>query len=576
MSAFVGACSEDGAAPQGQQPRGGPDAEKDGGTLPEKKSGPIGLAIEIENGAGVPLRVRAGETFYVNQLDIRASMKAAVDEGVSGLDVKGDFAALSWSGVQSRDTEPVLGKNAYGAFTRRRFYRSASWMEAQSTFSVSQLKSSGEPVGDAAIVSAGKDSQRSGADGFFVRRMRAIQWTYDCISQWDCTGASNFEEEALVELRHSLHPEGTFKLHPQTAALRVTWSLKPDSPYLVPIEQVPSPAYDYGFSIDLTPLSTVGPSGVYEAGQDIVFQLTLRDGSGKRLHPQGSLPTYNDVEFGSNEAGIQYYRAFFDPTATYWRRKHRERMLMTQIVGPAQAIQPLRSLIPLAAFLDDEEVEHIGTIARDGVFSDFRTFPPSKDLFGGAFDAMHSGWSAPVSDTFIYHLPADAPAGTYLVTAKGRRTYLGEDIPYSRTIKIQVGTPVPSEAVLTTGQCSSCHDGEGALGKLLHGNDNRAACAGCHAPLSFELEGPIVVRTHFIHSRSARFGGNLQQCSSCHLTAQSLARTSKAVCLSCHSSYPASHVAMFGPVRSAYVGGGAESFEQCATTCHTSHPGSGL
>ena len=45
----------------------------------------------------------------------------------------------------------------------------------------------------------------------------------------------------------------------------------------------------------------------------------------------------------------------------------------------------------------------------------------------------------------------------------------------------------------------------GELAKVLHGNDNRAACAGCHAPLGFELEGPIFVRTHFIHSRSDRF-----------------------------------------------------------------------
>src|SRR5215471_10800929 len=47
-------------------------------------SEPRGLAIDIEDGAGVPLTVRAGQTFWVNQIDLRAAITATVDEGVSG------------------------------------------------------------------------------------------------------------------------------------------------------------------------------------------------------------------------------------------------------------------------------------------------------------------------------------------------------------------------------------------------------------------------------------------------------------------------------------------------------------
>jgi protein-arginine kinase activator protein McsA len=109
-----------------------------------------------------------------------------------------------------------------------------------------------------------------------------------------------------------------------------------------------------------------------------------------------------------------------------------------------------------------------------------------------------------------------------------------------------------------------------------HGLDDRSTCSACHAPLSFELEGPIAVRLHFIHSRSNRFDKPKDECKSCHLNQQGIQRTSKAACLSCHKSYPASHVTQFGPITDMYVGGGTESFQNCTSSCHTSHPNSGL
>ena len=392
----------------------------------------------------------------------------------------------------------------------------------------------------------------------------------------DCTGARKFVQNALVEVRNARSGAQTFTLPRDTAALKLFWSARPSLPYTIPVEQVDKPTYAYGASAEVKALTAPRFNGTYPAGASITFQLTLKDGAGKRLHPAGSLPTYNQVLFGTNEAGIQYYRAFFDPTATYYRRKHRERMLMTQIIGPAQKIQPIRSIVDLDAFLGPDDVQTVGTLARDGVYSQFQTFPPANNLFGGAFFPTEGRWDAPVSDTWTYTLPANAPAGTYLVTVKGRRVYLGEDIPFSTTVNIQVDTPKPTQAQLTTGPCTSCHSEGGELSKVLHANDNRAACAGCHAPLGFELEGPLFVRTHFIHSRSDRFDVPKEQCNNCHLTAESIQRTSKAACLSCHKSYPASHLKEFGPIESMYVGGGRESFQQCTGSCHKTHPGSRL
>ena len=113
---------------------------------------------------------------------------------------------------------------------------------------------------------------------------------------------------------------------------------------------------------------------------------------------------------------------------------------MAEFIGPAQNAQPIRSVIDLDKFLNADDVQITGTLARDGVYAEFRTFPTAHDLFGGAFDPAHAGWAAPVPDTWTHHIPADAPSGTYYLNVKGRRTYLGEDIPFSKTVEIQVGS----------------------------------------------------------------------------------------------------------------------------------------
>lgn len=538
----------------------------------------VALALEVDDGTGLPLKVKAGQTFYINQIDLRASVTATQDEGVDGLRRSGDFAQLPWNGVSLADEEPIPLANPDGTFTRRRFYRSAQWMEQPSVFNVLPLDAEGLPTGRAISLHIGKDDRLKSNDDFFIRRLRAIQWTYDCPTPTDCTGARNFSEEALVEVRNARTGATPFTLSPDTTSLRLSWSLRPGAAYIIPVQQVAHPTYAYGFSIDVKAVTPPRADGTYAPGSAVTFQLALRDGAGTRLHPEGSLPSYNQVVFGQNEPGLQYYRAFafIDPSTTYYRRKHRERMLMTQLIGPAQRIQPIRSIVDLDAFLGPDDVQTIGTLERDGVYAQFQTFPPSNKLFGGAFFPESGGWDAPVSTSWTYQLPEDAEPGTYLVTVKGRRVYLGEDVPSSRTLEIQVGTPERTQAALTTGPCNTCHSQGGELSQVLHGNDNRAACAGCHAPLGFELEGPIVVRAHFIHSRSDRFGAPKEQCSSCHLTRESTQRTSKAACLSCHKSYPDTHVASFGPIESMYVGGGRESFQQCTGACHTTHPGSGL
>src|SRR5215467_2242367 len=80
---------------------------------------PIGLALDIEDGVAIPLRVRANQTFYINQIDMRAHLETTVDEGVAALATTGDFAHLDWRDTEFVDESFLNLPNADGTFTRR-------------------------------------------------------------------------------------------------------------------------------------------------------------------------------------------------------------------------------------------------------------------------------------------------------------------------------------------------------------------------------------------------------------------------------------------------------------------------
>ena len=172
------------------------------------------------------LRVRAGQTFFINQIDLRGSVTATTDEGVDGLRHNGAFAGLGWGGVRLAEQEFEILPGPEG-FKRRRFYRDAAWMNVPSTFTVEQVDADGNTVGQPLHLNAGANNKRREDDDFFVRRFRAIQWAYDCAGVDNCEGANNFMEEALVELRHARTPckEKQLVLDARTTSLRLRWSL---------------------------------------------------------------------------------------------------------------------------------------------------------------------------------------------------------------------------------------------------------------------------------------------------------------------------------------------------------------
>ncbi len=92
----------------------------------------MSLALEVEDGEGIPLRVRAGQTFFINQIDLRGSVTATRDEGVDGLRRNGRLRrpGLGRRAPVEQEFELLAGPEGY---KRRRFYRDAAWMDVPST-----------------------------------------------------------------------------------------------------------------------------------------------------------------------------------------------------------------------------------------------------------------------------------------------------------------------------------------------------------------------------------------------------------------------------------------------------------
>lgn len=541
---------------------------------PTTAATPIGVALDVEDGVALPLKIRSGQRFYIQQIDLRAHVDRAVDDGVAALAALGDFADLDWAGTRFVDESFVSAPNPDGTFTRRRLYRQARWMDETSRFVIEQLDAAGHHRGEPLIVDTGRSHLRTDTDSFFVRRLRAIQWANDCASRSDCSHARSFMAEALVELRHANGPNPHVALDPATTQLRVTWSANHHHTYTIPVEQVASPTWDYGFVIDLAVTTPPGPGGVYAPGQRLAVEFTLRDGAGTPLHPPGALPTFLDYLTGHDPPGIDYWNVN-EKVMTYYRRKHMEKQMLIAIDGPVQSAEPIRDTLDFVGGIlgsDDGAV----TTARpetEGFFAEVAAVPAWTTLIGV------QPADSPVGNTAQLTLPDSAAPGTYRITMKARRSYLGQELAASRTVEIQVGTPRRTVAHLDTGPCSNCHRGGGDLTRVNHAiaADRRDTCTTCHVPLPFEPEGPLYVRTHFVHSRSERLGAPLFDCSNCHLDRAGIQRTSKSACLSCHKRYPPDHVARFGPVVDMYIGGTLDdSFRQCTSVCHTDHPGSRL
>jgi hypothetical protein len=481
-------------------------------TLQQQRAG---LSLLFANGAAPPKLIIGNGQRFVQEIDLVESVSSAADQGIQPLLDSSRTAALNWNGVQQ--AEEIWVPAFDGTFTRERYYRGARWMEQASTFRLRALDQNGNPIGTPWVVRAGRDNRLGPQNDVFVRRFVARQSAFGCASVGDCSSATGFTAQALVQLRDALDPAAEAHTVPAaTRELRLVWNRLPDQEYVVQVdrEAAQQADFDYGFQVAIEPASTPANGTFYEPGEAASFRMVFRDGQGNRLHPPGGLPTYADYLNGDVESGLRYLDQSIQ-TRLYYALKHRESNLLFVLSGPTDRLKTPQTVVDPSLFFLPQVP--FATPAVDGFTAVAQTVPPVAVVFGGATDPTI--WQAPVSDVVTFTIPADADPGTYVAAVKARRDYAGEALNRGATLVFQVGQAQTTQFVSQT-QCNSCHNQQDRtdFASILHGIDDRRGCFGCHSSLGIEFDNALDIRVHAIHDRSDRFDADINDCSLCHTT----------------------------------------------------------
>ncbi|MFQ5655499.1 MAG: hypothetical protein ACE5GW_12310 [Planctomycetota bacterium] len=485
----------------------------------------VGLDLLFEEGNHERLSVIAGEAFMIDSIAILTTVAAPDDELLNALKSQSFLNGLDWSGlkVEREEWHPEQG----GGFERQRFYRRAAWMGERHIFTVTVLDAAGNILSGPMELTSFEAGEPRPQDAFATRRFGAVTSAHGAPAVGDTTGAT-FTAQGLVQLRNGATEASPFRIPLAARILRVEWDHLPGQPLEVALSPVPAAAWDYGFQIDAEPAPPLLGSW-YRPGETIAVEVAFRDGSGKRLHAAGSLPTYEEFITGQVESGLRYYDFF--PAIVFYRDKNREGVLLAALVGPEHEVRQTHQAIPLDEFLFSDE-QQAATVQAHGFTAIWRMIPPAPVVFGGP-----PLWSTPVSDTLFFTLPADALPGRYSFTIKARRAFRGEAALATTTRWLQVGPPsVPPPVEPIAGNCSVCHRGSLSLGRMLHANESTRTCTGCHLPLEFETNNLLPYRVHRIHNLSDRYTADRSDYTVCHLEPRHAVEDDARwlVCTSCH------------------------------------------
>jgi hypothetical protein len=510
------------------------------------RADPVGLGLYFANGVYSPaldstapqtLDVVDGPSRYLQEIDIVSKLPTTPADGLSPIMTGGDFAALDWRGVA-----PVAGPDGEDwrlmadgfHWMHSVYYRDAQWMSGPSAIAVLPVDGGGVPVGLPLVGLAGLDALWLQLDDFFERRFVARVVTQNCRAWGDCTndGVASYAE-ALVHLRGALHPsERAVPIPPSATALKLIWTADLLHPRTAALAHDAAPAgYGYGFGGSLN-VKNPPSRGYYLPGETATFQVTWTDGGGRRLFPDGTLPSYGAMAANlPSAAGIQYLN-FADDPILYWAHKNTQSDMTISLIGPVDQVNQT-AIHPITPFnlFDPQIVE--GTVAENGYDALVQILPPTTLVFG-CFLGDVQACVTPASDQFSFTIPNDALPGTYSVQVKGRRLFAGEPLQAALPVSVQVATATPTQFSAKTGNCESCHSGRAAIPVVGHGfpgNGTGAPCYACHTGTVytansyngyyFEPDAGLDQRLHRIHYLSRRYtsaGGDLQNCGSCHLT----------------------------------------------------------
>jgi hypothetical protein len=386
-------------------------------------------------------------------------------------------------------------------------------MDQPSAFLVVPMDDHRNAVGAPLFADAGFDGQSLPSDSGFVRRFVARQVASPCDAVGDCSGATSYIAEGLVQFRDALRPDaGAHPIPAEATQLGLLWTAEPEHFRFAPVvhTQRRDAQWGYGFEPALTITNPPANGQYYVPGEVLFLQMSFTDGEGNRFFAPGQMPTYKDFEADDIPSGLRYYDGFREVLELYWALKHREGNFLVDVAGPVDQLRYAAVSQPGLFDLFGPQTT-FADATLDG-FTSIATLQPP------ALSELPPGDVNPVSDTVHFVLPTNAKPGTYVAIFKARRDYGGEALNRVAEVELQVGQAQPSPPTqFTTGHCEDCHQGRSAFGDILHGVSDRRTCFGCHPQLGFEPDHALDCRVHTIHTRSHRFPADPYQCATCHL-----------------------------------------------------------
>lgn len=456
-----------------------------------------------------PLAVIAGDTVYFSSIELKGKWEQIVPpanpwpwqafQWYSNVNDDNPFAPLNWTGLTLDTTWAVANLNGIGKYTIdkkvQQIYQNGAfnqpnavgWMATTNAYYIEIYQIDGTT----ATLSQTLNFNPSAGDTSFKKA--TYEFNYKAEGRGVYPAAVPAYPDSLINAKAEVKikfEQGSvnkaFVINSETDSLRLIFKNQngPFASYTLPVNIITSGQLGLTPSISLA--SPVPPSGYFNAGDTVLFNITLKSDNGDTIRWWES-PSAN---------GIQKMEIL--------------------VSGPKRDYDyafRLRNIINNYAF------------QYDSLSGGFYTGNPIK-----------------------IKLPAVLPYGngTYTVFTSAKRIF-GSTIEKAAIFDFQVGSTVvdqlPVSSAIAGQSCASCHGLNGPTKH--HGSAGAEQCNPCHTD---KMSKPFTDLIHVLHQNKPTVVTPLGDCNSCHLNNSQNQFTDDAnvVCSSCHGVvpyFPADHAA---------------------------------